>query len=181
MEDHICRIVAVLEASGARWALVGAHAIGFLTTPRATLDVDFVVEDRRLGSLVLALEAELGPLELEDLGPALRLKTFNVDLIRSGNHPLFGAILDHVTRVDEWNVPRPEALISLKFLAAISPWRARDKKLHDLGDLVAVYRASEDALDRALLRSLAALAYPGAEQELESILARVDAGEPLTI
>ncbi|MDY0001345.1 MAG: hypothetical protein RBU30_08635 [Polyangia bacterium] len=181
MEDKVRLVVAVLDESGARWALVGAHAVGILTTPRATVDVDLLVEERKLSAVVRSLEHSLGPLEKEDIGPALRLKGLDVDLIRSNNHPLFSAVLEHVLRVEGWNLPRPEALIALKFLAAVSPWRGQEKKLHDAGDLVSLYRNLRDDLDPELLTRLSGLVYPGAEKELLGLLDRVDSGEPLTI
>lgn len=181
MEDQVRKLVAVLEESGARWVVVGAHAVGFLTTPRATVDVDFVVEERKLSGVVAALEREIGPLDVEDIGPALRLKGIDVDLIRSTNHPLFAAVLEQAQRIEEWNVPRPEALIALKFMSAVSPWRSRVKRLQDTADLIAVYQASSEGLDRGLMSELAKLAYPGAQRELEALLDKVDRGEPLTI
>ena len=181
MEEQARKLVAVLEASGARWVLVGAHAVGFLTTPRATIDMDFVVEERKLSAVIQALERELGPLDVEDIGPALRLKGIDVDLIRSTNHPLFGAVLEQIQRIQEWNLPRPEALIALKYMSAVSPWRGRAKRLLDAADLVAVYQASRDALDRMLLVRLAQLTFPGADKELLDLLGRVDRGEPITI
>jgi len=181
MEDLVGRVVNVLEKTGARWALVGAHAVGLLVEPRATADVDFVVDDHKLKRIIAALEQEFGELDIHDLGPALRLGTLDVDLIRASNHPLFGEILGHTQIVEGWRVPVPEALIAMKFLAAISPWRAQDKRLHDLGDLVAVYRSLEEELRRPLLTRLAGLAYPGADQELTKLLERIDRGEPLGI
>ena len=181
MENLLGRVVAVLEQSNTRWALVGAHAVGLLVEPRATADVDFVVDDRNLRGILRALEQEFGQLEVHDLGPALRLEQLDVDLIRASNHPLFGEVLDHTRLVGQWRVPVPEALMAMKFLSAISPWRAQDKKLHDLGDLVALYRAVGDELEHPLLVKLAGLAYPGAEKELQKLLRRIDQGEPLQI
>lgn len=181
MEETIRRLVSVFDQSGARWALVGAHAVGMITEPRATADLDFVIEEARLKTVLEALRDELGELDDEDIGPAVRLKALNVDLIRSATHPLFGEALRRTRILEQWSVPVTEALIALKFLAAISPWRAPEKRLHDLGDLVALYRAARDELDPALLRRLAGMAYPGAEREFEALLERIDRGEPLRI
>lgn len=182
MEERIARVVAIFHEVGARWALVGAHAIGTLTEPRATVDFDFVVEESKLRKILSALEAEFGDLDAVDLGPAMRLRTIDVDLIRSATHPLFRETLEHVGSVGDWNIPKPEVLIVLKFLAAVSPWRERTKKMQDVVDLtVLVTAVGRDELDAALLNKLAAQVYPRAEDELRSLLDKIEAGEPITL
>lgn len=182
MEERIARVVAVFKELGARWALVGAHAIGTLTEPRATVDFDFVVEESKLRVVLKALEQEFGELDVVDMGPALRLRALDVDLIRSATHSLFHEALSRVREVEGWNIPVTEVLIVLKFLAAISPWRDRTKRMQDTVDLRALLIAvGRDELDEELMQSLAAQIYPGAEAELEALLGRIERGEPITI
>ena len=182
MQETIARVVAVFEAQNARWALVGAHAIGTLTTPRATVDFDFVVDEPKIRGVIRALEEEFGDLEIIDLGPALRLQALDVDLIRSATHPLFKQALQHVRPADGWNIPAPEVLLVLKFLSATSPWRNRTKRMQDTVDLSTLFLAvGREGLDFDLLRQLAAQVYPGAEREFEDLLDRVESGEPVTI
>src|ERR1041384_4775008 len=85
-EADVIRVVEVFEASRARWALVGAHAIGRITEPRATADFDFIVEGAKLVSVLRKLTAEFGELGENDIGAAIQLRTIDVDLIRSSNH-----------------------------------------------------------------------------------------------
>lgn len=182
MEERIARVVAVFQELGARWALVGAHAIGTLTVPRATADFDFVVEDSKLRSILKALEREFGDLDPVDLGPAMRLRALDVDLIRSTTHSLFREALSHARPVEDWEIPVPEVLIVLKFLAAVSPWRERTKRMQDIVDLSTLFLAiGRDELDEDLIRGLAAQVYPGAESELEDLLGRIERGEPVTV
>ena len=182
MEERIARVVGVFQQVGSRWALVGAHAIGTLTEPRATSDFDFVVEGSKLRAITKALEQEFGELDIVDLGPAIRLRALDIDLIRSTNHSLFGEALNHVRSIADWKVPVPEVLIVLKFLAAVSPWRERTKKMQDIVDLTTLVTAvGREELDGALLRKLAAQVYPGGDDELEALLDRIEAGEPITI
>lgn len=122
-EADISRVVEVFEACGARWALVGAHAIGRLTEPRATADFDFIVEGDKLPAVVHGLTKEFGALDAIDIGAAIQLKAIDIDLIRlirSTNHPLFEAALAQSRTIGDWKVPRTEVLIVLKFLAAVS-------------------------------------------------------------
>ncbi len=182
MEDIIRRVVAVFEEVDVRWALIGAHAVGILTEPRATSDVDFVVEESKLRRLLAALEREFGELDARDLGPALRLKAIDVDLVRSTTHPLFREALDQIRIVGDWNIPVPEMLMVLKFLAAVSPWRGIAKRTYDIGDLRTLFHAvGKDDLDADLMQRLAAQVYPGAEAEFEQLLGKIERGEPIAI
>jgi len=182
MEETFKRVVAVFDRLQARWVLVGAHAVGALTEPRATVDIDFIVEEAKLRQVLDALERELGKLEVVDMGPALRLQGLDVDLIRSTTHPLFEEALRHTRNLEGWRIPRPEVLIVLKFLAAVSPWRGLAKKTYDLGDLRALYHAvGKDQLDAELMQRLAARVYPGAERGFEDLIAKIERGEPISI
>ncbi|HEX9730972.1 MAG TPA: hypothetical protein VGG06_03190 [Thermoanaerobaculia bacterium] len=182
MEEKIGRVVAVFERLGARWALVGAHAVGALTVPRATADFDFVVEESKLRAILKALEQDFGDLDAVDLGPAMRLRALDVDLIRSTTHALFREALSHARKIEDWRIPGPEVLLVLKFLAAVSPWRERTKRMQDVVDLSTLFLAIGRAeLDEELVRSLASQVYPGAESELEDLLGRIERGEPVAI
>ena len=180
-EADISRVVEVFERCGARWALVGAHAIGLLTEPRATADFDFVVEGGKLAAVVRRLTNEFGELDEIDIGAAIQLKAIDVDLIRSTNHPLFEAALSEVRTVGAWKVPRTEVLIVLKFLAAVSPVRSRTKRIHDVGDLSLIYQTAGDDLDRVRILELSRLVYPGAEREFSELLDKIDRDEPISI
>lgn len=181
-DTRITRVIDAFEEAGASWVLVGAQAVGILTEPRATADFEFIVESARLPRLLEVLRREMGELSEDDVGAAIRLKALDVDLIRSGNHALFREALALRQPAGSWFVPSPEALLVLKFLSAVNPWRSQAKRIHDVGDLAAVYRAvGADALDRGTLDRLAGLVYPGAEAELRSLLDRIDRGDPLSI
>ncbi len=182
LEERIARVVEVFSRSGASWTLVGAHAVGTLTQPRATVDFDFVIDESKLRLVLTNLDAEFGELEAIDLGPALKLRALDVDLIRSTTHPLFLEALTRVRTIGEWRLPVPEVLIVLKFLACVSPWRERTKRMYDAADMRAlVLCVGMDALDGELMTRLSATVYPGAETEFMALLERIKRGEPLTI
>lgn len=181
-EADVLRVIQVFESQGARWALVGAHAVGLLTEPRATVDFDFIVEERKLKAVLRSLTSAFGDLGEDDIGAAIRLRAIDVDLIRSNNHLLFREALDRAQQVGDWRIPPPEVLIALKFLSAVNPWRNRDKRRQDMADLAAVYDAiGPDDLDRAEMIRLSSLVYPGAQREFESIIAKLEQGEPIEI
>ena len=116
------------------------------------------------------------------MGPALRLKALDVDLIRSSTHPLFRKALEHRRQEEGWWMPVPEVLVVLKFLSAVSPWRGRTKQMYDVADLRAVVLAvGLDQLDRDLMMDLATHVYPGAEKEFGELLGKIERGDPIAI
>jgi hypothetical protein len=177
----VARVVRVFEATRARWALVGGHAIGMLTEPRATADFDFIIEGAKFDDVMGALTKEFGQLDGNDIGAAIQLRAIDVDLIRSTNHPLFQRALEHVRTIGKWKLPRTEVVLVLRFLAAVSAWRARHKRMQDVSDISSMYAVAGEELDRALMLELAALAYPGAEREFSELLAKIDRGDPISI
>lgn len=181
MEESIRRVIEIFGKVKADWALVGAHATGMLTEPRATQDVDFVVDQARFPEVLEAVRAEFPGLEILDIGPAVRLQPISIDLIRSGTHSLFGEALRSARKIEEWRVPDVESLIALKYLAAIGIWRDRRKRAVDMADLIALYQDHKIRLDRERLIRLGGTAYPGAEREFAALLDRIDRGDPISI
>jgi hypothetical protein len=181
MEDVYRRVVAVLERTGARWTLVGAHAVNAYVRPRATVDVDFVVEARMLKRVLAELETEFGALETTDIGAALRVTSLSVDLIRSDNHPLFHAALQEAAERSGTRVPPPELLVALKFLSAVSPWRRLGDRKQDAADLINVYQSAGADFDRDAALRYGSLVYPGAERQLAQMLDRIDAGQDVAL
>ncbi len=180
-ETDIARVIEVFEAKRVSWALVGAHAIGLVTEPRATADFDFIVEGTKLAAVVRELTKVFGKLGELDIGAAIQLRALDIDLIRSTNHPLFQIALENVRMIGEWKVPRSEVLMVLKFLAAVSPRCNRRKRRQDVTDINFIYDVAGDKLDRALMLKLSALVYPGAEREFSELLDKIDRDEPISI
>jgi hypothetical protein len=179
-EADVVRVIRVFKAKRARWALVGAHAVGLLTEPRATADFDFIVDAAKLDELIRALTKEFGPLKERDIGAAVQLTAIDIDLIRSNEHPLFEVALEKRRTVGAWRVPRTEVLIVLKFMAAVSPRRNRSKRRQDVADIGFVYQAA-GKLDRAMMIKLSRLVYPGAEVEFRELIGKIDRDEPIAI
>lgn len=180
-ETDIARVVEVFEAMRVPWALVGAHAIGLVTEPRATADFDFIVDGTKLEGVIRALTRAFGRLDELDIGAAVQLRAIDVDLIRSTKHPLFQVALERHRIVGEWRVPRTEVLIVLKFLAAVSPRRDSDKRMQDVTDIARVYRRAEQQLDRSMMIELSASVYPGAEDEFTDLLDKIARGDRISI
>jgi hypothetical protein len=180
-ENELKQLIGVFEACNADWVLVGAHAVGLVTEPRATADFDFIVEGHKSAEIIAALQVAFGDLDANEIGAAVELRALQVDLIRSTNHPLFQRALQERIVVSDWNVPKTEALVALKFLAAVSPWRDRNKRRLDIADIGTLMQARGSMLDRVLMTELASLAYPGAENEFVELLRKLEVGEPIAI
>lgn len=181
LADVFRRVVARLDRIGAAWTLVGAHAVNVYVRPRATVDLDFVVDGRMLKRILAALEEEFGPLQTTDIGAALRVVNLSLDFIRSDNHPLFRAALDRGEVVGGARVPPPELLVTLKFLSAVSPWRKPGERKQDAADLINVYQSAGADFDRGAAARYAAGIYPGADGDFTAVLDRIDRGEDVQL
>lgn len=181
LEEIYRRVIDVFTRVGARWSVVGAHAVNLYVEPRATVDIDFVVDARKMKPLLRALEEEFGALDTTEIGAALRVTNLSIDLIRGDNHPLFRAALDEAQEREGVQVPPVELLLVLKFLAATSPWRDVADRKQDLADLIRLYRAAGADLDREATLRHAARVYPRAEVELAGILDSIDRGEDVNV
>jgi hypothetical protein len=182
MQERIATVVRVFGEVGAKWAVVGAQAINVYVEPRATKDVDFVVESRKLDQVVERLREVFGDLGEDDIDAAVRLLAIDVDLIRSKQHPLMEEALERSTDRAGWTVPPPEVLIVLKFMSAVSPWRRRDRRVQDAADLIRLVDGlGTDALDTGLMIDLSRSVYPGAEKEFEALLGKIERGEPIAV
>ena len=177
VEETFRRFIGVLDRTGSRWALVGAHAVNVFVRPRATVDIDFVVEARKLEAILDAVRADFGKLETVEFGASLRITNLSVDLIRSDNHALFRMALDLAEDREGVRIPPPELLFVLKFLAAASPWRNAADRKQDVADLIRLVQTLGEGLDRSTTLAYAKQAYPGAERELAAVLERIDRGE----
>ncbi|MBI4263510.1 MAG: hypothetical protein HY657_03965 [Acidobacteria bacterium] len=181
LADVYRRVVTVLDRLGAKWTLVGAHAVNVYVRPRATVDVDFIVDGRMLKRILAELEAEFGALETTDIGAALRITNLSIDLIRSDNHPLFRAALDQAQERGGPRVPPPELLVTLKFLSAVSPWRKPGERKQDAADLINVYQSAGAEFDRQSAVQYSSAVYPGAERDFAAMLDRIDRGEDVQL
>jgi len=181
MEETYRRVIRTLDHLGVKWSLVGAHAINTYTRPRATEDIDLIVDAKRMKQVLAALEEEFGELHTVDVGAAIRVTELSVDLIRSDNHPLFWEALQQGRVRQGVRIPPAEILIALKFLAAVSPWRRPAERKQDAADLIGVYQAAGSELDIDAVLGHASRIYPGAEKELAKVFERIDRGEDVSL
>ncbi len=175
-----------LDREGIEWVLVGAEGINlYLKRPRATVDVDIVVRKKHLAKVKRILK---------DVGTGLddaevRMKTtlsaepnsLEVDVIKSQSHLLFERALDSRVLLEGVPAPSIEALLALKYLSAVSPWRPHTDKLQDVVDFKRAFHDNKDQIDRAALVQLASLAHRNASKEFPAFLEAVEKDRPITI
>jgi len=175
-----------LDREEIEWVLVGAEGINlYLKRPRATVDVDIVVRKKHLAKARKILK---------DVGTGLndaevRMKatlsgepnSLEVDVIKSQSHPLFERALDSRVLLDGVPTPSVEALLALKFLSAVSPWRLEEDKHQDVSDFIRCFKDNKDQIDRAALVQLASLAHKNAAKEFPAFLEAVENDRPIAI
>lgn len=181
MEENLRRVIGAIERAGAEWALIGAEAINLYVQPRATEDFDLVVSGGRFAHVMEEIRKEFGSPPEVDIGPAVRLPSLAIDLIRSTSHELFREALSQAQKRGDVRVPPPESLIALKFMSAVSPWRKDEDRKQDALDLIRLYRENAPRLNRAEMVRLAALVYPGGDREFTAMLDKLDRGESISI
>jgi predicted nucleotidyltransferase len=160
LAEAVPRIVEALARSGYRHALIGGVAVGVWIEPRATKDIDFLVDARSDGvdELVLAARSagfEAHPDEVQRLRRSHMTRVWTsdsegeplmIDLLLN-EHPFYESVLDRsrpqqVQRT-EIRVASPEDLLILKLLAM------RPQDIADAGRLVETYGPQ---FDRAYLQ-----------------------------
>ncbi|MEA3200409.1 MAG: hypothetical protein QOE90_1837 [Thermoplasmata archaeon] len=155
--------VAIFERAGLAFTLVGATAYGLRTLPRATYDLDFVVEDRAPaldGALRdFFIDSETHDPVFDQRAMVLEVPTFvtPVEVFVATHWLAKSALLRRVTmRAGDLALPvaTPEDLLLMKAATAAHPSRPRYKRATDLADMGALLDA-DLGLDRPYLLACA--------------------------
>ena len=173
-------IDVVRQASIRRWVLMGLYGyVGYLTMPRATQDVDILVGEDELDSLVeaicqrwpeLIVDRQEVVVRFRDPGEvAIDGETKQVIDGMLPSNPCYEAILESYHRIDEatgHRIPTIEAACASKFAALVSPYRQWERKQQDAVDLRSIMVPNASTLDRDVLKTLGDLVYPDGGKEL---------------
>ncbi len=175
-----------LEDEKIDWVLVGGEAVNlYRKQPRATVDVDLVVRQKHIRKAKKVLAEMCGAVKESEvhlkavLSPQPRELT--VDVIKSQAHELFEATLDRRTLVEGIWAPPIEALLALKYLSAVSPWRPLGDKHQDASDFIKAYKDCRAHVNRGLLIELASRAHQNARVEFPVFLDAVEKDGPITL
>jgi hypothetical protein len=180
-------VIRVLNKAGVKFVLMGAHAIGGWTkAPRATQDVDVLVQKSHYRKAVKALQQAYKDLVIKQLDIVTRFIDPQsglqiIDVVRP-YHTLDHYALKHSIPVGKTHrVPDLETAIASKFAAMISLTREVQKRLQDAADMAGIIAHNAADLDRGKLEELGETVYTGGGKELLEHVDAVLAGRPVNI
>jgi hypothetical protein len=183
------QVIRVLNASGIRFMLVGAHGLGGWTgAPRATQDIDVIVAARTLRKAVRELLAAFPHLEADDHEAVTRLrdqetKKVVIDVMKP-YQDLMRVALKHTRQAEmegePYLIPTLEMALALKFAPMVSRNREARKKYQDAHDFIAMVEANPE-IDMEKLAELGELVYHGGGAEIAQMVGQARRGEMLTL
>lgn len=113
------------------YMIIGGNVVGIYTRPRATLDIDLVVDEKIYSEVKKLLDEAI--IDYTDNGDAIETDVF--DLIKATAHPLINAVFNDRVSKGKFYIPSREGMVALKYYAAISPVRQYERKLLDAADI----------------------------------------------
>lgn len=179
-------LIGVLNDAGIKFVLMGQHGIsGWLSSPRATRDVDVVVQKRHFAKAVKAIGAAWPELLVQEnavvtrfLDPANREPV--IDVMRP--YDVYAETFKNSIRIGKSHqVPNLEMALAAKFAAMVSRMRDPEKKHSDAGDFGQIVRRNQHAIDFDRLRRLGDTVYPGGGEEILRFVEDVKAGRMLRL
>jgi len=179
------QVIEVLNGAGIDpWVLMGLYGyVGYMTQPRATQDVDVLVDESQLEQVVDAIQTRWPTLVAQRFPVVVRFRDPGeisiggelqsvIDVMIPSN-ACHAAILQVEHRVDETTghrIPSLEAAIAAKYAAVVSPHRDWDRKQQDAVDLRNLIIPNEQRIDREKLQQLGELVFSGGGAELLEFL-----------
>ena len=164
-------VIELLNKAGIKFTLVGAHGIaGWLTDPRASQDVDVLIESKHKKAVQVTRKAYPG-LQVKETTVVTRLidpatDRPVIDLMKPMSD-LHHAVPKNAVQVGKTHrVPDLEMALALKFAAIDSPNREMRKKLLDKADFFSIVHAHGDEIADDKLFSLGEMVKSGGGKEI---------------
>lgn len=184
VEPH--ELIRVLNESGVKFVLMGQHGIsGWLSEPRATRDVDVVVQKRHHAKAVRAIQAAWPELLKKEFPVVTRfLDPANLEPVIDVMRPtdVYAEAFKNCIRIGKTHdVPNLEFALTAKFAAMVSRNRDIPKKLSDASDFAQMVFRNHADINFDRLRALGDAVYRGGGQELARFVEDVKAGKPLRV
>lgn len=184
MDQRAAMLGVLLDALaevGAEHCLVGGIAVGYHSRPRATVGVDMLVPARLTGRIAQALERRgyvvtkhPGMMRVHPPGAVPEKDEAIADLVEREANPTLreaartteeAVVLGHAVRLVQRG-----ALVALKFHAAVSPTRGIADRYIDIGDIGRILQTRFEPADEAIALRIAETMYPGAREELATMI-----------
>lgn len=185
----VIEVVRVLNKARISFVLVGAHGLAaWRKKPRATEDVDVVVNARQVKKAVQVLLDAFPQLEPVDLPVVVRLrerdtKDVAIDVMKPLQQPyveVFKHTKKATTEGQTYRIPSLEMAMVMKFSSMTSLYRADADKFQDAHDFIQMVLANPD-FDKATVAKLASLIYEEGGKDVLEMTRKVLAGEKLII
>jgi hypothetical protein len=179
------QVIKVLNRAAVKFMLMGAHGIGpWLAEPRATRDVDLLVQKSHHRKAVRAVREAYPDLIVEDYPAVTRFldpadNQAVIDLMKPVEELHQEALKNALPAGKTHRFPSLETAVACKFAAMTSPNRKERKRLIDTADLMAMVEHNHPDLDRDVLFSLGKMVRDGGGHELLKLVADIQAGRPI--
>jgi hypothetical protein len=179
-------LIRVLNEAGVKFVLMGQHGIsGWLSEPRATRDVDVVVQKRHFAKAVRVIHAAWQELVVRELPVVTRfLDPSNQEPVIDVMQPIaiYRETFKNCVRVGRTHdVPNLEFALAAKFAAMVSRNREIPKKHSDASDFAQIVLRNHANVDFKRLRHLGDAVYPGGGEDLARFVEDVKAGRMLRL
>lgn len=177
-------VAGVLNKAKLKYVLVGAHAAnGYSGRPRATIDVDVVVQFPKKAAKAVA--AAFPQLQMRDTPVVIRFMDGDIeaiDLMKPAGSQLWARLLKETFEIrlegERVRIPSLEGVLAAKFAAMASPYRRPTDKQQDGADFMRIVDANAE-IDLDLLHELGDLVYTGGSAFVLKLVADARAGRRL--
>src|SRR5262249_23086263 len=175
-------IIKVLNRAGVKFVLMGAHGIGpWMKEPRATRDVDLLVQKGHQRKAVRAVREAYPALPVEDFPAVTRFldpadQTAVIDLMKPVEEIYKEALKTNTAVGKTHRIPTLEVALACKFGAMTSTNRSERKKHLDAADLIAMVEHQFDRIERDVLFSLGEMVRDGGGRDILKMVEDIRAG-----
>jgi hypothetical protein len=179
-------VAKVLTEAGLKYVIVGAHAAnGYNGRPRATVDVDVVVQFPKKAARAIA--GAFPKLQMRDTPVVIRFMDGDqeaIDLMKPTGSKLWARLLKDAreVKVDRKliRIPSVEGVLAAKFASMISPLRRLADRQQDAADFLRIVDANPK-IDAKVLQEMGDLVYPDGGTQLVKYVSDARAGRTLEI
>src|SRR5260370_32263343 len=178
-------VIEVLNRAGVKFVLMGAHGIGsWMREPRATRDVDLLVQKSHQRKAVRAVRETYPELLVEDFPAVTRFldpvdKSVVIDLMKPVEDIYREALKTTVPAGKTHRILTLEMALACKFAAMTSPNRTERKKHLDAADLIAMVELHFHNIDREVLFSFAEMVRTRGGRDILKLVDDMNAGRPI--
>jgi len=180
-------VIKILNKAKVKFVLMGTHGIGgWRGEPRATQDVDALIQKRHHRKAVAAVRKAFPDLTIQDLPAVTRFLDPAdgkpvIDLMKT-EEEFYQEVFKNPVRVGKSHyVPNLEAALTSKYAALVSPHRATEKKHLDAADFVSMATTNCDQIDFDVLFSLGEMVKNGGGMEILKRIEDAQAGRSFQI